>query len=216
MQSNGSALRASEHAYEQLRDLIVDLRLEPGTMIDEQSMAARLGFGRTPVREAVARLAGDQLVVILPRRGAMISPIGIDTVRSIFDAREVIECGIAELAARYATDADLQHFRGLVEQAEGARDPTRLGQFLDDDQQIHRFLMRLVRNSFLERAADRILVHNLRLWRYYFSTHPPQIETMISHAPLLAALERRDQEGARQAMFEHIRASRGLLNGLFR
>jgi DNA-binding GntR family transcriptional regulator len=214
-QQQVSVPRASELAYRQLRELIVSLHLEPGAMVDEQSLAARVGLGRMPVREAIARLAGDRLVVILPRRGVMVSGIGVDTVRTIFDAREVIECGIAQLAALYATEEDIDRFRDLVDQAERARDARRPGQFLEDDQQIHRFLMDIVPNPFLYLSADRLLLHNLRLWRYYFSTYPPLGEAMVTHRPLLEALEQRDPLRAREAMYQHIRSSRALLNALF-
>ncbi len=213
---NGAkAVRASDIAYHRLRDLIVGLELAPGALVDEQSLAARVELGRTPVHEALARLAGDQLVVVLPRRGLMIAPIGLDRVREIFEAREAIECGNAYFAARHATDADLAELRRLIEEAEAAREDVDIYRFLEDDQLIHRFLAHMVHNTFLQDAADRILLHNLRFWRFYFATRPAQPGTLISHRPLLAALERRDAEGALRAMRDHILASRALLHALF-
>ena len=73
----------------------------------------------------------------------------------------------------------------------------------------------MVRNLFLQDAADRILLHNLRFWRFYFTTRHAQPGTLVSHQPLLAALERRDAQGAFIAMREHILSSRALLNELF-
>ncbi len=73
----------------------------------------------------------------------------------------------------------------------------------------------MVRNSFLQDAADRILLHNLRFWRFYFTTRRAQPGTLVTHRPLLAALERRDARAALIAMREHILASRTLLNELF-
>lgn len=207
--------RASDIAYARLRERIVDLRLPPGALVDEQSLAAEVGLGRTPVHEALARLAGDQLVNVMPRRGLMIAPISIESVRAIFEAREAIECGDAYFAAQHASDAELAELRRLIETAEAARvdsDPMR---FLDDDQHIHRYLAATVHNVFLEDTADKILTHSLRFWRYYFSTRPAQPGTLISHQPLMAALEARDGEGALRAMREHIVASRQLLSDLF-
>lgn len=215
VQLTGAVLRDSEVAYRHLRDLIVNLHLEPGSMVDEQSLAARIGLGRMPVREAIARLGSDQLVVIIPRRGAMISPIGLDTIRGIFDAREVVESGIAYFAAQYATDAELEQFSCLVHQADRERDAYRPMQFLDSDQEVHRFLASIVHNSFLETAADRLLVHNLRFWRYYFTMYPPSSNTMITHQNLLEALQRREPAQARQAMLDHIHAGGALLHALF-
>lgn len=80
---------------------------------------------------------------------------------------------------------------------------------------IHRFLAHMVRNSFLQDAADRILLHNLRFWRFYFTTRRAQPGTLVSHRSLLAALKRRDAQKAHEAMREHILASRALLNEMF-
>jgi DNA-binding GntR family transcriptional regulator len=195
--------------------MIIDLRLQPGMMIDELSLAAEIGLGRTPVHEAVARLVTDRLLTVLPRRGLMIAPIGLEQVREIFEAREAIECGNAYFAVHHATDADLAELRRLIEAAENAREETDVLRFLEDDQRIHRFLAHIVRNTFLQDAADRILLHNLRFWRFYFTTNRAQPGTLVSHQPLLAALERRDGQEALNAMREHILTSRALLNALF-
>jgi DNA-binding GntR family transcriptional regulator len=195
--------------------MIIDLRLQPGEMIDELSLAAEIGLGRTPVHEAVARLVSDRLVAVLPRRGLMIAPIELDDVREIFEAREAIECGNAYFAVQHATDADLAEFGRLVDEAEDALEETNVLRFLEDDQRIHRFLAHMVRNSFLQDAADRILLHNLRFWRFYFTTRRAKPGTLVTHQPLLAALKRRDPKEALTAMHDHILASRVLLTELF-
>jgi DNA-binding GntR family transcriptional regulator len=195
--------------------MIIDLQLSPGMMIDELSLASQIGLGRTPVHEAVARLVIDRLVTVLPRRGLMIAPIGLEQVREIFEARETIECGNAYFAVQHATDADLAQLRRLVEVAENAREETDVLRFLEDDQRIHRFLANIVHNTFLQDAADRILLHNLRFWRFYFTTRRALPGMLVSHQPLIAALERRNGQEAFQAMHEHILTSRTLLNALF-
>src|SRR5947209_19821960 len=207
--------RASDIAYARLRKMIIDLRLQPGEMVDELSLAAEIGLGRTPVHEAVARLVIDRLVTVLPRRGLMIAPIGLDQVRQPFEAREAIECGNAYFAVQHASDADLLELRRLIEAAENAREETDVLRFLEDDQHIHRYLAHIIRNTFLQDAADRILLHNLRFWRFYFTTRHAQPGTLVSHYPLLTALERRDAQEALNAMREHILVSRALLNALF-
>ena len=211
----GRSQRACDIAYAQLRERIVDLRLLPGALVDERSLAAEVGLGRTPVREALARLAGDQLVIVMPRRGLIIAPIAIENLRAIFEAREAIECGNAYFAAQHASDAELAELRRLIETAESALANSDSMQFLEDDQRIHRYLAATVHNVFLEEAADKILMHSLRFWRYYFSLRPARPGTLISHQPLMAALLARDGDSALHAMREHILASRQLLNDLF-
>ena len=195
--------------------MIVDLRLPPGHLVDEQSLATEVGLGRMPVREAVARLASDHLVVVMPRRGMIISPIGLDSVREIFEAREAVECGTAYCASRHATAAELAVLRRLIEEADEAREETDFARFLDDDQRIHRVLAHAAHNTFLEQAADRLLVHNLRFWRFFAVAHPVTASVMMTHRPLLAALEQRDADAAHAAMRAHIHAARAQLNALF-
>ena len=213
--SRAAGGRASDVAYQRLRDMIVGLRLQPGMVVDEQSLATELGLGRMPVREAIARLAGDQLVTIMPRRGTIITPILLDSVREIFEAREAIECGTAYWAAHHAAVVELAELRRLIEAAEEAREEQDFLRFLDDDQRIHRLLAHAAHNTFLEQAADRLLVHNLRFWRFFAASHPGATGVMMTHRPVLAALEQRDAEAAHAAMHAHIRASRALLNRLF-
>ncbi|MGB4135542.1 MAG: GntR family transcriptional regulator, partial [Microbacterium sp.] len=96
-------LRTSDVAYERLLEQILTLRLRPGTVVNEQALSNELGFGRMPVREAIARLATDRFVTVLPRRGAVITAVSLDDALDMFDAREAIECGVAYVAARRAT-----------------------------------------------------------------------------------------------------------------
>jgi DNA-binding GntR family transcriptional regulator len=207
--------RVSDIAYDQLRERILDLRLSPGSVVNENALASELGLGRMPVREAVARLATDRFITVLPRRGTVVTPVGLDEVLDMFEAREAIECGIVHIVAKRATAEDLAMLRRLVEAADRAREGTDHEEFLRDDHAIHALLVHMVRNSLLQDAADRLLWHNLRFWRMHWASRPAQRATMISHADLLAALEAHDSERAEQAMREHLAASRQLLHAAF-
>jgi DNA-binding GntR family transcriptional regulator len=207
--------RASDLAYHELRERIVDLRLPPGSMLNEHALAADLGLGRMPVREAIARLVTDRFIIVLPRRGTVVAPLGLEDVLDMFEAREAIECGVAHIVATRATAGDLAALRRLVDAADRARDGTDHEAYLSDDHEIHRFCVHMVRNTLLQDAADRLLLHNLRFWRTYWASRPAQHATMISHAGLLAALELRDADRAEQAMREHLAASRRLLQASF-
>lgn len=207
--------RASDIAYEKLRERIVDLRLPPGAMVNENALAAELGMGRMPVHEAIARLATDRFITVLPRRGTVVTPIGLDDIVDMFEAREAIECGVAHIVATRATADDLATLATLVRAADRARDVTHHEEFLRDDQAVHAFLVHMVRNSLLQDAADRLLLHNLRFWRTYWSSRPAQHATMFSHIELLAALEAHDPDGAEKAMRRHLVESRQLLQTTF-
>jgi len=208
-------MRASDQAYEALLEKILGLNLPPGSMVNEQALARELQLGRGPVREALARLVGDQLVEVLPRRGALVAPLNLEIVMSIFDAREAVECGIAHVVARKATAAQLGQLRRLVEATETAKAGADVETFLQQDCTVHRYLLEMMGNHLLDAAGERLIQHNLRFWRTFFATSPAEVSTMVSHLPLLAALEAHDSLAAEEAMRDHLNAARQLLKSTF-
>lgn len=207
--------RASDQAYAWLRERILDLRIPPGTVVNEQQLALEIGLGRMPVREALARLAGERFTTVMARRSTVVTSLSLHDVLDMFEAREAIECGVAHIAARKASDDDVAVLGKLITSAEGAREDREALAFLSDDHEIHLFLIRMINNALLQDAAELLLMHNLRFWRSYWSTRPVQPASMLSHGPLLAALKARDSDAAEQAMREHIQQSRQLLASAF-
>jgi DNA-binding GntR family transcriptional regulator len=191
-----------------LQEMVLDLRLAPGAFANAQSLASDLGLGRMPVREALARLAKDRFITIVPRRGIIVTPLTLDDVLDMFEAREAIECGVAYIAATRATDDDLRTMRELIETVDRSRMMADTEQFLKDDHAVHTFLVHMIRNPQLQDAADQLLLHTLRFWRLYWKNLPPKTEAMLSHAELLAALEDHDPAKAAQAMRNHLQTSR--------
>jgi DNA-binding GntR family transcriptional regulator len=208
--------RASDLAYSLVRDMIVDLRLPPGAVVNEQQLSTETGFGRMPVREAVARLSAERFVTVVPRRGTYVTPLGLGEVLDMFEAREAIECGVAHLTARRATSAQLDRLRELAAEADRVRSDDQIEQHLHADHAIHAHLAGVTGNVILQESVDRLLQHNLRFWRSYWTTHEPQASEMLSHADLVDALESHEPEAAELAMRQHIGASRGLLQDAFR
>jgi DNA-binding GntR family transcriptional regulator len=208
-------VRASDIAFDRVQEMILDLRLAPGAFLNEQSLADDLGLGRMPVREALARLAKDRFVTILPRRGIVVTPLTLDDVLDMFEAREAIECGVAYIAATRATEQDLITLRQLISTVDRARTTSDAEQFLKDDHAVHTFLVHMIRNPLLQDAADRLLLHSLRFWRLYWKNRPARPEAMLSHSSLLTALESHDPVEAERAMREHLQSSRQLVQLLF-
>jgi DNA-binding GntR family transcriptional regulator len=210
-----TAPRASDVAYDRLLAMVLDLRLAPGTIVNELSLAEMLEMGRMPVREALARLATDRFVISLPRRGTVVTTLTLASVVALFDAREAVECGIAYVAARKATDEQLATLRKLVDAHALTRGASDAERFLLDDYEIHSFLATCVDNPFLQDSAERLLLHNLRFWRTFWAAHPANPATMVAHDDLIKALEARDAEGAERAMRNHVGESRQLLQAIF-
>lgn len=104
-------MRASERAYAQLRDDIIDWRLEPGTVLAEVELSERLGVSRTPVREALGRLLSDGLVAAQGGRGLVVSAVSTGDIALLFDLRQALEQQVARLAAAHR---DREVFDGLA------------------------------------------------------------------------------------------------------
>ena len=89
----------TDRAYAELEEMIVTLKLAPGAAVSEAELSSHLGIGRTPIREALQRLARERLVTILPRRGIMVSEINVGRQLRLHEARREIERLIARTAA---------------------------------------------------------------------------------------------------------------------
>ncbi|MCX7853916.1 MAG: GntR family transcriptional regulator, partial [Caldilineales bacterium] len=90
----------SQRAYEGIKHQIISLALPPGAVIDEDRLQAELGLGRTPIREALQRLALEKLVTIVPRRGTFVTEIGLMDLRLLFEVRVPLESLATRLAAQ--------------------------------------------------------------------------------------------------------------------
>ncbi len=99
-------MQLADQAYIALRGLIVSLELAPGAVIDERALIERLGIGRTPIREALRRLAHEQLVEVFPRRGMFVTNVDVRDLARISEVREALEPEAARLAAERATEEE--------------------------------------------------------------------------------------------------------------
>ena len=106
----------SEQAYRKLEEQIVTLKLQPGEVLSESAISDQLGIGRTPIREALQRLCREGLIVILPRRGILVSDINVGRQIELLLVRREVERLMVRLSARRASDEERQDFRDLAVQ----------------------------------------------------------------------------------------------------
>lgn len=193
----------SEKAYYLLRDRLVTLDLAPGSTIDERALQRELGLGRTPILEALRRLADDRLVEVVPRRGMFASHVDLGDLRSIGEVRVELEGCAGRLAARRATSQDLAGITELLAElrhtaAADQRELVRL------DQRVHRLVYRATHNPFLAATLEEYFVHSLRLW-FLVLDHLSHLEHAVSeHLDLLTAIRGGDVEPAEQLMRRHV------------
>jgi DNA-binding GntR family transcriptional regulator len=107
-------------AYERLRQLVREGRFTFGVLVSEQVLADEIGVGRTPVREAVSRLAHEGLLNRIPKRGVMVRALDVGEVRDLYDMRECLEEVCVRRAARQMTDSELERVAQAIEDAKAA------------------------------------------------------------------------------------------------
>ena len=107
--------RASDEAYELLRDRIVDLTYPPGALVNELQLSRDVALGRMPVREAVARLAREGFLSVMPRRGMVVASMSLADVVSMLEAREILEIGIIREVCAKVSDAELDEVRQMFD-----------------------------------------------------------------------------------------------------
>jgi len=194
----------ADKAYHEIRGLIVSLELAPGAVIDERELIGRLEIGRTPVREALRRLALEGLIVVYPRRGTFASSVNITSLSDIADVRAQLEPHAAERAARLADANDRGEIEALL--AELADGPASQTSLIELDARVHRFVHRCSRNPYLARDLDRYLNMSIRIWYVTFDRLPPMRDPVGEHRALLQAIADADPEAARRIALEHVLA----------
>ena len=194
----------SERAYVQLRDRIVTLRLAPGTVLREDELMRELEIGRTPLREAVKRLALENLVAVQPRIGTYVTSVDAADIVHISEVRAELEAQAAELAARRIDDALRERGETLLEQVRDFERTADADALMKLDEAIHRFAWDGSRNPYLIETLERYFVLSLRVWYVVLDRVPGLGSAVFDHARLLEALLARDAGRARALMREHV------------
>jgi DNA-binding GntR family transcriptional regulator len=189
----------TDRAYGQLEELIVTLALSPGTVLSEQSLAAKLGIGRTPVREALQRLALDGLVVILPRRGILVSQINLKTQMRLLEVRRELERLMARGAAERATEGEIVQFATIAREIRSASDKADDIAFMRLDHEFNELVSRSAKNEFASRAMG--LMHGLsrRFWYQHYRVVGDLPLAARLHAEVAEAIAARNPEAAAKA-----------------
>ncbi len=194
----------ADRAYVELRDRIVTLRIPPGAPIDEDLLGQELEMGRTPVREAIKRLALENLVSVFPRRGTFASEINITDLAHISDVRTQLEGHAAYRAAERITEAQRGELRELLDelaQSEGSADTVGL---MALDARVHRFVYRCAGNPYLEETLGRYFNLSLRIWHLVLDRLPHLFARVHEHDDVLHAIDAGDPERARATVAEHV------------
>ncbi|WP_432989600.1 GntR family transcriptional regulator [Dactylosporangium sp. CA-233914] len=204
----------AQFAYEGLRRLVREGRFKFGELVSEQALAEEVGVGRTPIREAVSRLAHEGLLHRIAKRGVMIRPLDLDEMRDLYDVREVMEVLCVQRAVQYMTDADVERLASTIE---AARHAVETGcTWLDYrafDRRFHEQLWTASRNKRIIAYLDSL--HDASILDLTFQRGidmPAQGQTSIrEHTAIYEAIAARDADAAAAAASQHARSYQKVL-----
>ena len=194
----------ADRAYRELRDRVVTLRIAPGAPIDEDLIGRELEMGRTPVREAIKRLALENLVTVFPRRGTFASEINITDLAHISDVRAQLEGHAAYRAAQRITDARRAELQDLLVELGQSRGSDDVEALMGLDARVHRFIYRCADNPYMEETLGRYFNLSLRIWYLVLDRLPHLFARVHEHDDVLHAIAAGDAERARDVLTEHI------------
>jgi len=199
-----NARSLSDHAYFELRNLIVTLELEPGALVREPELMTRLGLGRTPVREALRRLAHERLVDVYPRHGIFVARVDVGDLAALSEARGALEAFAGRLAALRATPAERDEAAALLSELEHAAGEHDERTLIELDQRIHRHVYRCAHNPFLEATLNEYYVLTLRIWFVALDRVSRLEDAVQEHRSLLEAIRDGDADAAERTMRDHV------------
>jgi DNA-binding GntR family transcriptional regulator len=193
----------SQQVYERLRDEVLTGSLHPGVWIREQDIASAWSVSRTPVREAVRRLAHDGLVESSPNRGVRVRVLTAQEVRDVYELREMLEGTAARRAAERAGSADVEHLWNLLARID-ALPPSEPAAHIRADEALHDAIVAIAGNEALFDLTRRLYGRVARVKVISRDTNT-NAQTRAQHHAIVAAIAARDPDAAERAMREHIR-----------
>jgi DNA-binding GntR family transcriptional regulator len=182
----------TDKAYLRLEEMIVTLQLKPGEVLSETALTGKLNIGRTPVREALHRLAREGLVMILPRRGILVAEFNIKSQLKMLEVRREIERLMARSAAERASAAEREQFRELAHALRASAERGDDIGFMRLDRTFNRLIEQTARNEFASKTIALMSGLSRRFWfmhHQHVSDMPVAAERHAAVADAIAAAD---------------------------
>lgn len=192
--------------YDTLRDEILNVVLQPGEPIDEIGLADRLSMSRTPIREALVRLAGDGLVTLLPNRSTVVSQIDFPNLHHFFDALTLMYRVTTRLAAQFHDSTDLAEIRAREEAFARVVLAGDTAGMIQLNRDFHVAIAEAGRNPYYLQLFARLLDEGRRILRlYYYPTFEPRLPHpyIQEHEAIIAAIAARDVDACDRLAKDH-------------
>jgi DNA-binding GntR family transcriptional regulator len=195
-----------DHIYVVLREAILKMNIyQPGVdlRLDERKLAEQLNVSRTPIREALARLSQDGLVVILPRKGVFVQRKSRDEILEMIVTWAALESMAARLATQAAGDADFRQLRKFAVKHSADAEKAELEEYSDANIRFHQRIFELSGCKLLKTTADTLFAHMHAVRRRAMGEGNRASRSVVDHMEIIEALERRDADRAARLVREH-------------
>lgn len=199
-QSPDSIETLTDRAYRQLEEMIVTLQFKPSEVLSEQSLAQDLEIGRTPIREALQRLSREGLVVILPRKGILVSDTNPREQLLVLEARREIERLLSRTGARRRTDEQATQLRAIAEGMGKAAEENDDIAFMRLDRELNRLVADAAHNAYASRAMGLLQGLSRRFWYVHYKQAADLPLCARLHADQAQAIADGDPEAAAAAV----------------
>jgi len=202
-------LTMAERAYREIKQRILENVFPAGTIMLEQELAELLAMSRTPVREAMIRLAREGMIDIRPRHGMRVLPVSADDMREIYEILTALESeAAAQIAHDGAEPARIAELKDAVAEMDEALVADDLEAWARADDRFHRLILATARNNRLKAIIEQVWDQSHRVRMLTLKLRPKPVGSNIDHRALVDAIERQDPEAAQRIHHEH-RAKNG-------
>jgi DNA-binding GntR family transcriptional regulator len=191
----------TERVYRMLREDIVNLRMKPGDQISEVKLAEIYNVSRGPIRNAVQKLQQENLVVVKPQVGTIITPISFEKAGDILEIRLLLEPHTAEIAAKHIQEEDIEFLEKKFEELNSSGDREKL---FETDIALHQTIWRLCGNKEIPKIINGYWDEIQRTRLSTINLANRLVPTVTEMKKIFEALKARNPEGARESMYAHI------------
>ncbi|WP_323768579.1 GntR family transcriptional regulator [Marinovum sp.] len=198
----------SRHVLEVLRDEILELRLAPGTALDETALAARFAMSRSPVREALIRLSAVGLVQMLPNRSTIVAPLDIATLPRFVEAVDYLQRATTRLAARHRSEADLAAMTQAACDYDALCPGGKALALSEANKVFHMTIAHAGGNRYLAQSYERLLDEGRRILHFHFAhvrKSGSEFPLSPEHHRMVEAIKARDEAEADRLAHNHTR-----------
>ena len=195
-----------DHIYDVLRESILNVDIYEGDedlRLDERQLAQQLGVSRTPIREALARLAQDGLVEILPRKGVFIHRKSLDEILDMVVTWAALESMAAHIAASVASTSEIRALREFAERHSVTASSAELSEYSDANIKFHQAIFDMSGSPLLKSTTDGLFAHMIAVRRRAMGENNRATHSVADHMGIIEALEERDSELASRRVREH-------------